>query len=292
MLTGDAPVFEVLHPGGVGLGPARGMEGHATILDGLERGLLQLVDGNEPLLGEPGLQRVVAAVAMHDGVVVILNVVQQAVLLEPRQNGLAALFAGHAGELAVALDHHRVLVEDVDLRQVVGLAHSVVVGVMRRGDLDKAGTKAGVHVPIGEDGDLAVDDGQHDGLANKGLFLGVLGADGNTRVAQHGLGTSGGDNDVILAVDGLGQRVAKVPQVAVLLLVLGLVIGDGGGTAGTPVDDALAAVDQAVVVPVAEHLAHGLGVVLVHPSPGPLNLLGWGLILSAALSSLGKIWPP
>ena len=31
---------------------------------------------------------------------------------------------------------------------------------------------------------------------------------------------------------------------------------------------------------------------LVHPSPGPLNLLGWGLILSAALSSLGKIWPP
>ena len=23
-----------------------------------------------------------------------------------------------------------------------------------------------------------------------------------------------------------------------------------------------------------------------------LNLLGWGLILSAALSSLGKIWPP
>ena len=31
---------------------------------------------------------------------------------------------------------------------------------------------------------------------------------------------------------------------------------------------------------------------LVHPSPGPLNLLGWGLILSAVLSSLGKIWPP
>jgi len=23
-----------------------------------------------------------------------------------------------------------------------------------------------------------------------------------------------------------------------------------------------------------------------------LNLLGWGLILSAVLSSLGKIWPP
>ena len=39
-------------------------------------------------------------------------------------------------------------------------------------------------------------------------------------------------------------------------------------------------------------LYRGDTLALVHPSPGPLNLLGWGLILSAALSSLGKIWPP
>ena len=48
----------------------------------------------------------------------------------------------------------------------------------------------------------------------------------------------------------------------------------------------------------ARHAGGGVGgyrgdtLALVHPSPGPLNLLGWGLILSAALSSLGKIWPP
>jgi len=52
--------------------------------------------------------------------------------------------------------------------------------------------------------------------------------------------------------------------VALLVLVLGLVVRDGGGAVGAPVDDALATVDQAVVVPVAEDLAHGLGVVLVH----------------------------
>ena len=50
--------------------------------------------------------------------------------------------------------------------------------------------------------------------------------------------------------------------------------------------------------PPARHAGGGVGgyrgdtLALVHPSPGPLNLLGWGLILSAALSSLGKIWPP
>ena len=51
---------------------------------------------------------------------------------------------------------------------------------------------------------------------------------------------------------------------ALLVLVLGLVVRDGGGAVGAPVDDALAAVDQAVVVPVAEDFTHGLGVILVH----------------------------
>ena len=51
---------------------------------------------------------------------------------------------------------------------------------------------------------------------------------------------------------------------ALLLLVLRLVVGDGGSAVGAPVDDALAAVDQTVVVPVAEDLADRLGVLVVH----------------------------
>lgn len=54
-------------------------------------------------------------------------------------------------------------------------------------------------------------------------------------------------------------------------------------------------------LPPARHAGGGAGgyrgdtLALVHPSPGPLNLLGWGLILSAALSSLGRyagLYPP
>ena len=119
-------------------------------------------------------------------------------------------------------------------------------------------------MPILKDGDLAVDDGELDSLAHKGGLLGVLRGDGNARVAEHGLGARGGDDDVVLAVDRLGQRVAQVPQMALLVLVLSLVVRDSGSAVGAPVDDALAAVDQAVVVPVAEDLTHGLGVILVH----------------------------
>ena len=187
------------------------MEGDLAGVNGVECRPLELVDGHKPLLGQPRLQRGVATVAVHDGVVELFDVVEQVVLLEPLDDRLAALVAVHAGELAIALDDHRVLVEDVDLRQVVGLTHGVVVGVVGRGNLDKAGTEVGVDMPILKDGDLAVDDGELDGLAHKGGLLGVLRGDGNARVAEHGLGARGGDDDVVLAVDRLGQRVAQVP---------------------------------------------------------------------------------
>ena len=263
-LTADAPILEVLHPGGVGLRPARGMEGDLAGIDGVERRPLELVDGDEPLLRKPRLKRGVATVAVHDGVVVILDVIEKVMLLEPLDDGLAALFTVHAGKLAVTLDNHRVLIEDIDLRQVVGLTHGVVVGVVGWGDLDEAGAEVSVDVPILKDRNLAVDDRQHYRLTHKGGLLGILRGNSNARVAEHGLGARGGDDDVVLAVDRLGQRVAQVPQVALLVLVLGLIVRDGGGAVGAPVDDALAAIDQAVVVPVAEDLAHGLGIVLVH----------------------------
>ena len=263
-LAGDAPVFKVLHPGGVGLRPARGVERHLAGVDGIERRPLELIDSDEPLLGKPGLKRSVATIAMHNGVVEILNVIEQAVLLKPCDNGLTALIAVHARELAVALDDHRMLVKDIDLRQVVSLTHSIVVGVVRGSDLDEAGTEARVHVVIGEDGDLAVDDRQLDGLAHKGGLLGILGRDGHAGIAQHGLGTRGGNNNVILAVHRLGERVAQVPQMAVLVMVFGLVVRDSGGAVGAPVDDALTAIDQAVMIPIAKHATHGLGIIGIH----------------------------
>ena len=36
---------------------------------------------------------------MHDGMIVLIHVIEQVVLLEPRQDGLTALVARHAGEL-------------------------------------------------------------------------------------------------------------------------------------------------------------------------------------------------
>ena len=75
-LAANTPVLEILHPSGVGLRPARGVEGDLTGVDGVERRPLELVDGHEPLLGQPRLKRGVATVAVHDGVVVLLDVIE------------------------------------------------------------------------------------------------------------------------------------------------------------------------------------------------------------------------
>ena len=178
------------------------MEGDLAGVDGVERRPLELVNGHEPLLRKPRLQCGVATVAVHDGVIEVLDVIEQVVLLEPLDDGLAALVAVHAGELAVAFDDHRVLVEDVDLRQVVSLTHGVVVGVVGRRNLNEAGTEVGVDMPILKDGDLTVDDGKLDGLAHEGGLLGVLRGNGDARVAEHGLGARSGDDDVVRPLTG------------------------------------------------------------------------------------------
>ena len=263
-LARDAPVLEVLHPGEIRLRPARGVEGDLAGGDRLGRRSLQLVDSDEPLLGQPRLERRVAAVAVHDGMVMVVHMVEQAVLLEPGDDRLAALVAAHARELAVTFDHVRRLVEDVDLLKAVTLAHAIVVGVMGRGYLHEARAEARIDVEVGEDGDLAVDDGKANLRTDELVLVVVLRGDRHAGVAEHRLGARGGDHDVFLPIDRLDERIAQIPQVAVFFLVLRLVVGDGRRAMRAPVHDALAAVNQPVMVPVAKDLAHRSGVVGIH----------------------------
>ncbi len=89
----------------------------------------------------------------------------------------------------------------------------------------------------------------------------VLRVHRHARVAEHRLGTGGGDHDVAAAV---GERIADVPEIAGLVGVLHLRIGQGGQTVRAPVDDAAALVNKSLFIQLAEGLAHGAGATLVH----------------------------
>lgn len=156
------------------------------------------------------------------------------------------------------------LVEHGEVGQPVPAADLEVVRVVGRGDLDRAGAELRVDVLVGDDRDTAAGQRQLDlGADEMGVPL-VLRVDGDRGVTQHRLGPRGGDDD-----RGIAVPVPDGDQLAVVLLVLHLDVRDGGQTARAPVDDALGAVDQLVVMEPLEDRLDGLGQALVHREPLP-----------------------
>ena len=126
-----------------------------------ERRASQLSLLQKPLRRDQRLDDRAAAPAFRDRELVVNNFLQQPQLLEFLDDTLARLVAVEAIELRAGLGGHaRVLVNDLDHRQVVALAHRVVCGVVRGRDLDRARAELRVNEVVGDDRNLAVDDGQ------------------------------------------------------------------------------------------------------------------------------------
>ena len=99
---------------------------------------------------------------------------------------------------------------------------------------------------VRDDRDRTVGERQLDPLADQVRVPLVVGVDRDRGVTEHRLGAGGRDDDGVLAL-----AVPDGDQLAVVVLVLHLDVGDGRQAARAPVDDALGAVDQPVVVAAA-----------------------------------------
>ena len=270
-LAGDAPVVDVLHPVGVSLAETLGDELDFALVDHPQGLLGQGFHHDEPLGGNQGLHVTAAAVTGSYVVAVVLRLDQIALFLQVLHQLLTALVAVHAVVGTAVFVDPAVVADDPDGFQVVPEAHLEVIGVVGGGHLHRAGAKAQLHVIIRYNGDLAVHDGQDAGLAHQVLESLVLRVHGHAGVAHHGFGAGGGYHQIAAAV---GQRVANVPQVAWLIHILHLRVGEGGGAVGAPVDDAAALVNEALVVQFTEGLSNRLGAAIVHSEPGPVPVGG------------------
>ena len=259
-LTGDAPVLDVLHPVVVGLVHPLGDQLDFAVADNVDGRLCQRLHLDKPLLGDHRLDGGAAAVAGADIVGVLLDLDEIPLLLQVFDDGLSGLIAVHAGILAAGLGHGGVVVHHLDDRQVVAAADLIVVRVVRRGDLDDAGAELHVDIVVADNRNLAANQRQDDRLADQILVTLVLGVDRNSGIAEHRLRAGGGQNDLSAAV---AERVAQVPEVARLLLILNLGVRDGGHAVRAPVDDAFALIDEALVVEVDKDLLDRLGAALI-----------------------------
>ena len=223
-LPGDIPVTEILHPGEVGLSPTLWVEGNLTVFNYLCCRLFELINGNKPLLREPRLKSCAAAVAMHNRVIKVFNVIKQAMLFKPSNNSLASLIPIKTRKLTVAVNNNSMLIKDVDLLKIVSLTHSKVIRVMSWSYLNKTGTKACVNMPVRENWNLSINNGQNNGLSNKISLFWILRRNSHASIAQHSLWTSSCYGNVFNAINRLFEWVTQVPKMALLVSVLCLII--------------------------------------------------------------------
>ena len=100
-------------------------------------------------------------------------------------------------------------------------------------------------------------------------------------IGHDGLGTSGGDDDVVVSgvAGSVGHLVAQIVELGLGLLVDHLVVAHCGQGLGIPVDHPHAAVDIAFLVKIYECIDNSLTQGRVHREPGAVPVAGGSELL-------------
>ncbi len=158
-LAADAPVLDVVHPLKVGLGPALRNEAGPAVFHGANRRLRERADLHVPLVGEPRLEHRLAPITAWHGRGVRLGFLEQPLCLERRDHAFArcetietAQLRRNCGEVRGGIgDDSRVLVEDIEDRQLMSPADLVVIEVMSGRHLQRTGAERRIDVLVGDD---------------------------------------------------------------------------------------------------------------------------------------------
>lgn len=95
-LAADAPVVDIFQPMVVNLDETIRDEFRVAIFDGLKGGFGQRFHLDEPLLGDEGFDRRLAARAMADGMGQFFDMIEEAQFFQVSDDGFTAIFTGHA----------------------------------------------------------------------------------------------------------------------------------------------------------------------------------------------------
>ena len=125
------------------------------------------------------------------------------------------------------------------------LANLKVDNIVARSDFQGPGAELRFNGRIADDGNGPLHYGQDNLLTHRGGIAGILGMHRHAGIAQHRLRAGRGHGDISRPV---GPGIAQIVEPAGLFLIFHFQVGQGGGAAGTPVDNALVAVNQPLAV--------------------------------------------
>ena len=269
-LTRDAPILDVLHPVEIDLRPALGNELNLARPDGLDGGLGERLHLNEPLLRKARLDNIMTAIAMANLIVVIFDMIEIALGLKISDERLAAFKAIHADILrARELVHVAIIGHNIDLFETMALTYEEVVRIVSGRNLNDTSTELLLNIIVGENRNLAACERKNNVLTdNRGETL-VLRIDRNSRIAGERFRTRRRNADIVLVKLALRtkrapcDRIANVPEMTMIRLMLNLVIRESRTATWTPVYDVVALVDEALVVKLGKDLRNSLRATLV-----------------------------
>ena len=282
-LARNAPVADVVHPLEISFLPALRRKLDFTGFHSRNRGLSQRLNLHKPLFGDNGLGHLIAALAKAHFVLVIFGLHQLAGFLQRLKHGFACFAELHAGIRAARCGDFSVLAHDVYNRQVMAFAQFVVVEVVRRRYFQATRSELTVHVGIGDDRNFSPEQRQNSELAVSKSPAFVLRMHGHSRIAQQRLRTRGGNHQRSVFARcrifhrraiGLNDSVTQVPEVAFSILWNHFQVRERGLTARAPVDDALPAVNESVLVEAHKHFSHSRRKPFIHREAFTLPIQG------------------
>ena len=198
-----------------------------------------------------------------------LDLCKQTEFLQVLHNLLPCLVPVQSGVPACILVHDCPVVHDPYLLKAMAQADFKVVGIVGRGYLHDASPEFLIHVRVCDDRYLPVHQRQYDRLAYQVFVPLIFRVDCDCRIAEHCLRPGRSYRHEPVAVL---YRVLYVPETAFLFLVFHFRIRYGCTALGTPVDYAVAPVDEAFFIKPDENLEHGLRKALVHREPFPFPI--------------------
>ena len=294
-LSGDAPVLDIIRPVEVGLLHGVGNQRDLAVLDRLDRGLYQLVHLHEPLFLYHRLHRGTAAVMRSDIVRQVFDTDEQSHLIEFADDGFSCRIPVHALIFAAVLIDGRVIIQNIDDRQVVPFADLKVVRVMRRRNLYNAGSLFHVRVLVADNRNRAVHNRQHCLSADQVLVTRVFGVDRKCGIAEHGFRTGCCELEKLRPADGpvlFNQWIFDMPEMACLFLVFHFRVGNRSMADRAPVDDTVPLVNPSFFMHPHKRFGDGAVASLIHCETLAVPVAGRSELFELRHDSVAVLFPP
>ncbi len=198
---------------------------------------------------------------MADRVHVLVNFFDQAAALQIVNQLFAAVEAIQPLVGASLGIHNAVIVHHIDRRQLVTQPNLKVVRIVRRSHFHATGSKFGIDIFVSHNRNLAVQYRKNQRLADQiGIAL-VARAHGHGHITEHRFRAGRRHNNLPFFIL---HCIADVNHHAFSFDMLALFIGQRGGAARAPVNDAVSTVDQIFFIEAAEDFENRFAQPLIH----------------------------